>query len=81
MSRQKNQNSETKNKKAFSDFAKYSALGFQMIAIIVIGIVGGIKLDKWFDSMEFPLFTMLLSILSVIFATYYAIKDFIKPQK
>lgn len=81
MSEQKNQNSETKNKKAPNDFAKYSAIGFQMIAIIVIGILGGMKLDKWITSIEFPLFTMLLSISSVIFATYFAIKDFIKPPK
>jgi hypothetical protein len=52
-----------------------------MIAIIVIGVLGGMKLDKWITAMEFPLFTMVLSISSVIFATYYAIKDFIKPQK
>lgn len=81
MLKQKNQNLETKNKKTSNDFAKYSSLGFQMIAIIVVGVVGGIKLDEWITSMEFPLFTMVLSILSVIFATYYAIKDLIKPQK
>lgn len=81
MSEQKNQNLETKNKKAPSDAVKYSAIGFQMIAIIVIGILGGMKLDKWITSIEFPLFTMLLSISSVIYATYFAIKDFIKPPK
>ncbi|HAF30492.1 MAG TPA: hypothetical protein DCG75_15730 [Bacteroidales bacterium] len=81
MSELKNQNSETKNKKAHSDFVKYSAIGFQMIAIVVIGVVGGIKLDQWISRIEFPLFTMLLSILSVILATYYTLKDFIKPQK
>lgn len=81
MSEQKVQNLETKNKKAHSDLAKYSAIGFQMIAIIVIGVLGGIKLDKWMSGVEFPVFTMVLSISSVIFATYYAIKDFLKPNK
>ena len=81
MLEQKNQNSKLKNKKAPNDFIKYSALGFQMIAITVIGIIGGIKLDQCVISIEFPLFTMLLSIGSVVFATYYAIKDFLKPQK
>jgi hypothetical protein len=52
-----------------------------MIAIIVIGVLGGIKLDKWMSGVEFPVFTMVLSISSVIFATYYAIKDFLKPNK
>jgi ATP synthase protein I len=81
MPEQKNQNSEQKNKKAPSDFAKYSAIGFQMIAIIIIGVVGGMKLDKWITGIEFPVFTMVLSISSVVFATYYAIKDFLKPPK
>ena len=81
MSELKNHNSETKNKKALRNFAKYSSLGFQMCAIIVIGVVGGMKLDKWITGLKFPLFTMLFSILSVISATYYAIKDFIKPKK
>ncbi len=81
MSDQKNQNSETKNKKAPSDFAKYSAIGFQMIAIMVIGVLGGLKLDQWITGIEFPVFTVVLTLASVIFATYYAIKDFLKPQK
>jgi len=81
MEEQKNLNSEKKNKKAHKEFAKYSAIGFQMIAIIVIGILGGMKLDKWITGIEFPVFTMVLSILGVVFATYYAIKDFIKPPK
>jgi len=81
MSEQNNQNSETKNKKAPSELVKYSALGFQMIAIIVVGVLGGMKLDKWITSIEFPVFTMVLSMSSVIYATYFAIKDFIKPPK
>lgn len=40
MLEQKDQNSETKNKKVLSDLAKDSAIGFQMIAIIVIGVLG-----------------------------------------
>ena len=78
---EKDQNSKAKNKKAHSDFAKYSAIGFQMIAIVVIGVLGGMKLDKWMSSVEFPVFTMALTIASVILATYYSIKDFIKPNK
>lgn len=81
MSEQKKLNTETKNRKALRDLAKYSALGFQMIAIIVIGVVGGMKLDKWITGIGFPLFTMLLSVSGVIIAIYYAIKDFIKPNK
>lgn len=81
MSEQKNQNSEVKNKKALNNFIRYSSMGFQMVAIMVIGVIGGMKLDNWIVNIEFPVFTVALSILSVIFATYYSIKDFIKPQK
>jgi len=52
-----------------------------MIAIMVIGVLGGMKLDKWITGIEFPVFTIVLTISSVVFATYYAIKDFLKPQK
>ncbi|MFO7827643.1 MAG: AtpZ/AtpI family protein [Bacteroidales bacterium] len=81
MSTQEKQSSKKKNKKALSNYARYSAIAFQMIAIIVIGMFGGMQLDKWITGIEFPVFTVVLSISGVVFATYYAIKDFIKPGK
>jgi hypothetical protein len=47
-----------------------------MIVIILAGVFGGIKLDQ-IVNMEFPLFTLVLSTLSVALAIYYSIKDFI----
>ena len=47
-----------------------------MIAIILVGVFGGIKLDdivKW----EFPVFTLVLTLLSVVASMYYAVKDLI----
>ncbi len=81
MSEQKNQNSDQKNKKALKHYAKYSAIAFQMMAIILIGIFGGMKLDQLITKIEFPIFTVVLSISGVVFATYYSIKDFLKPPK
>ena len=81
MPEQKNQNSEQKSKKALKNYAKHSAIAFQMMAIVLIGIFGGMKLDQLITKMEFPLFTMVLSISGVVFATYYSIKDFLKPPK
>ena len=66
-----------KTAKSLSDYAKYSSLAFQMIVIILIGVVGGIKLDHWLK-MTFPLFTVVLSFLAVILALYYVLKDFIR---
>jgi len=48
-----------------------------MIAIILVGVFGGIKLDelvKW----EFPVFTLVLTLLSVVLSMYYAVKDLIR---
>jgi hypothetical protein len=50
-----------------------------MIAIILAGVFGGIKLDqvvRW----EFPVFTMVLTILSVFMSMYYAVKDHIRKK-
>ncbi len=49
-----------------------------MIAIILAGVFGGIKLDKAVERMEFPLFTLLFTLLAVCFSIYYTIKDFIR---
>jgi hypothetical protein len=49
-------------------------MAFQMIFIIASGVFGGIKIDKWLH-FKFPLFTVLLSIIAVLLAIYYFIKD------
>ena len=64
-------------KKQLSDFARYSNIGFQMLAIILAGVFGGLYLDKWLE-LEFHIFTPVLSILSIFIALYHAIKDFLK---
>ena len=58
-------------------YARYSSLAFQMFAIIGLGIFGGVKLDQWFK-IGFPVFTVLLSIISVAAAIYTAVKDLLK---
>lgn len=44
--------------------------------IILAGVFGGIKLDQWLN-LKTPVFTIILSILSVIFAIYYVTRDLI----
>jgi hypothetical protein len=81
MSDQKNNNSRKKenqkNKNPLSEYAKYSTIGFQMLVIILIGVFGGMKLDEIITGLEFPLFTLLLSVIAIGLSIYYAIKDFI----
>jgi len=49
-----------------------------MLTIILLGVFGGMKLDEWLESIDFPLFTLVLSIGGVVLAIYFAIKDFIR---
>ena len=61
-------------KKPLNVYAKYSTLGFQMIAIILAGLFGGIKLDEYLV-LEFPVFTLTLSILGFVIAFYFLFKQ------
>ena len=67
------------NQSTLNDYARYSGLAFQMIAIILVGVFGGMKLDdlvKW----EFPVFTLVLTLLAVVLSMYYAVKDLIRNK-
>lgn len=66
-----------KKKKYLNNYAKYSSIAFQMLAIILLGVWGGIKLDEWIK-FEFPVFTVVLSMVSVVLAIYYVVKDLLK---
>ncbi|MBK9291441.1 MAG: AtpZ/AtpI family protein [Bacteroidetes bacterium] len=60
-------------------YARYSAMAFQMLFIILAGVAGG----WWADSAtgwQFPLFTVVLSGLSVALAIYYATKDLLNKK-
>ena len=70
---------EEKPKKQLNNFAKYSGIGFQMAAIILVGVFGGVKLDE-FLAWGFPVFTVVFSLLAVFLAIYYAVKDFLKMK-
>lgn len=64
-------------KKRLNDYARYSGLAVQMIAIILLGVWGGIKLDEWL-TLKFPVFTLIFTLLSVFLSMYFAIRDFLK---
>jgi len=76
-----------KTKKTFIDTekkkpnyaVKYAGIGVQMLAIILAGVFGGIYLDKWIGTKN--IFTLVLSLISVVAAIFVAIKDFIIPPK
>ncbi|QEC51181.1 putative F0F1-ATPase subunit (Ca2+/Mg2+ transporter) [Anseongella ginsenosidimutans] len=68
---------ETRKQKRKSEslrnYARYSAIGFQMLAIIGGLTWLGVKMDEWVGA--YPLFTVLLSLSSVGIALYAVIKQ------
>ncbi len=58
-------------------YAKYSTLALQMIVIIVAGAFGGRELDTWVN-WDFPVFTLVLTLLSVIGAVFYGMRELFK---
>lgn len=69
-----------KPQKPLNAYAKYSSLGFQMAAIIGGGTYGGHKLDQYYQNST-PVFTIVLSLVSIGIAMYLIFKDLIKPKK
>ncbi len=67
----------SKKNKSLNNYAKYSSIGFQMGLTVFAGAYGGVKLDEYLQ-WGFPVFTIVLSILSVVIAMYNLIKDFLK---
>jgi len=55
-------------------YAKYSSLALQMGLFIVAGAFGGKELDK-VVGWKFPVFTLVLTILSVIGAVIYGMRE------
>lgn len=68
----------SKKKPSLPSYARYSAMGGQMLVIIGLGTYGGIKLDEFLGMSDTPVFTILFSLLSVIFAIYFVVKDLLK---
>jgi ATP synthase protein I len=73
----KKKNQKNPENSGINDFARYSGMAFQMVAIILITTWGGIELDK-LTGLKTPVFTIILSLLGVVAAIYTAVKDFIK---
>jgi F0F1-type ATP synthase assembly protein I len=72
--------SDNQDQKPLNAYAKYSALGIQMALIIGGGCYAGYKLDEYYKTTT-PIFTIILSLLSIGIAMYIVLKDFIKSGK
>ncbi len=70
---------EKKKNNSLGFYAKYSALGFEMILIILAGAFGGRELDKTV-TWSFPVFTLVLTLVAVVGAVLYGARDLFKKK-
>jgi F0F1-type ATP synthase assembly protein I len=77
--RQSNQKKEKNNpEEGLTAYSKYTTIAIQMVVIIVITSLGGVKLDKLAGTK--PLFTIILSLLGVTAAMWLVIKDALRNK-
>lgn len=65
--------SKSEQPKRPNEALKYTGMASKMGVIIGLGVYGGIKLDER-SSREFPLWTLVLSLVSVVLAVYQVIR-------
>lgn len=71
---------QKKPKRPLSQYARYSGILFQMIAIIALGTFIGVKLDERYPNKN-DIYTVTLATLAVVLSIYIAIKQIIKLTK
>jgi ATP synthase protein I len=69
----KNKKPSNSQRKQLRVIAKYSGIAIQMIIIILVGVYAGVWLDNYFQP-NFPVFKLVLSLLSVGLAMYTVIR-------
>lgn len=71
---------QKKPKKPLNQYARFSGILFQMIAIIALGTFVGVKLDENYPNKN-DIYTVILATFAVIVSIYAAIKQIIKLTK
>ena len=67
---------QSQKKKQLNSYVKYSSLTTQMVIIIITGVFSGDFLDDYYHSKT-PIYTIILSLLSIFLALYYILKKII----
>lgn len=66
--------------KPLNQYARFSGILFQMIAIIGIGAFLGVKLDERYPN-PYHLYTLVLTVLFVLIAMYVTIRQIVKTSR
>ncbi len=69
---------ENKVSEGLAAYSRYSTIAIQMVVIILITSLGGLKLDKRLGTD--PWFTVILSLLGVAAAMWLVIKEVLKKR-
>ena len=74
-------NSSKKKQRPFDPgYLQYTSIAYQLVAIILAGIVAGYLLDKWVAT-TFPVFKLICSFGAVIVALYFLFKRLMKKRE
>lgn len=65
---------DERNKKQLSNYGKYAAIAFQMLATIAVFTFIGYKIDESKNNDK-PIFTALLGLLGVIISLYSILRS------
>ena len=68
-----------KGKTEVNDYLKYSGLGFQIAAIVGVGVFIGYELDKWLKTPG-PYFTLGCSLVFLVLGFYVGFKSVLKDK-
>ena len=73
-------NPPEKPRKKFQSYLRYSSLGFEILAYILIFVAIGYFLDKWANTDK-PYFVLVFSLLGCGAVMYKLIRTLGKPRK
>ena len=60
-----------------NEYGKYSAIAFELLCIVFLGVFAGYKLDEHFVELK-PLFTVSLSLIAIAIGLYATLKKLTK---
>jgi F0F1-type ATP synthase assembly protein I len=67
------------NDNSMRNYGRYSTMAFQMVVIVLGGVLLGYKLDQWLH-LNRHIFLVILSILSGFFALFLTFRDMLKMK-
>lgn len=67
-------------KDRLNNYARFTGIGFQMLATIGLGVFVGIMLDEYYPN-QYQLFTIICSLASIGIAIYSVVRQVNKTNK